>query len=136
MKRAWISTIGLTLFLFGCPGGPLEPLPSGDLGPDLANYGPPRGSVPCGDLTCVSGEACVESTPGFPPAPDLGPAAYLYHSCVPVPAACANNPDCACLEKNFTGGARAFCSMATGGYDICGYGKGPDKMADVFCPGY
>jgi hypothetical protein len=88
-------------------------------------------SKACGPLTCVTGEACVESNNGAPP-PDGG--APTMHACVVVPAACAAQPTCECLDGN--GGSGAFCQKAAPGSIQCVRGNhGPDGAADLWCPG-
>ena len=55
-------------------------------------------SVTCGDKTCTAGQYCQVQPPGI--ALEDGGIPPTSYTCMNVPAACAGNDTCACLESS------------------------------------
>lgn len=55
-------------------------------------------TITCGDKTCTAGQYCQVQPPGI--ALEDGGVPPTSYECVNVPAACAGNDTCACLENS------------------------------------
>jgi hypothetical protein len=78
------------------------------------------GPFTCGTSTCAGGDYCQDHPPGIVPA-DGGSFPDAYE-CLPVPAACAATPTCACIESTLPSGDA--CSTHTPGVTCTDDGAG------------
>lgn len=58
-----------------------------------------QGTLSCGTLTCNAGEVCVLRCSG------IDASGIELHSCVPIPARCADDVSCACFGATYCGGS-------------------------------
>lgn len=103
--------------------------PVADLAFDASSGDIARGSVKCGSLTCVFGEACVELSRPHDAAADPPDAKFPvfdnFYGCFKVPAQCANAPTCDCVKHNGFDPCQG---------DPCEPGStDPGGMADIYC---